>query len=173
MIRRLIAAALLLAFIVTGVLTVHQIAEIERPSPIVLGGLVISAVFNLVQGLDYVRDRLIPSKAARTTAGKAGTVTDYAGNKTKEMRAEETLYVTLSGDGLIDPRLTGRGSNDEAVREFTDIANAVAAYNGRFVLVGAPGAGKSTVLRELMRRRCSLMRPIRNRTRCRSGSTWV
>jgi hypothetical protein len=107
-------------------------------------------VFNtLVQLWDYLRPSHKRSSRPTMPDEKA-----YLEGRLRAFAEEQKAFVALAGDAVIESRFDAYDSaftpekSGERLREYDDIAQAVRDYK-QFVIVGDPGAGKSTSLRQM------------------------
>jgi HEAT repeat protein len=104
----------------------------------------ILGIFGLIEPISIILDRLPGREAPKTNTQGNRTVEDYLNGRLREFGKEEALFVKLAGTTVIAPSYKAES------RTLDDISKAVTMYDGRFVLIGDPGAGKSTTLRRLI-----------------------
>ena len=112
---------------------------------------IIIGLSGIVEVLSIIWDRFIPARKFRSEKpSEGGSIVDYLRGRLREFEKEHQWFVRLAGQAIIETRFTI--NEDEFYLEkksFDDIEEAVELFNGRFVLIGDPGAGKSTSLRFL------------------------
>lgn len=100
----------------------------------------------LIGRLSSIRGRFTPDATTRRKPS-ADAVRDadaYLEGRLRQFAAESALFVELAGDTIIQTTFSSE------THPFEGIQQAVELHQGRFVLIGEPGAGKSTTLRQLM-----------------------
>lgn len=143
LIRRIIAVILMLLFVAA---TVYSIAaNFDDPLLFFAGALL--GMAGLIEPVSIIWDRFIPDPTTRRRKPSADAVRDadaYLAGRLRQFANESQLFVELAGDTTIQTTFSSEA------HQFEDIQEAVELHKGRFVLIGEPGAGKSTTLRQLM-----------------------
>ncbi|MBZ0317427.1 MAG: HEAT repeat domain-containing protein [Anaerolineae bacterium] len=141
--RRIIAGILILLFVAAAIYSAAD--EFDKPIPLMIAAILGIAV--LIEPVSIIWDRFIPDATTRRRKPAANAVRDadaYLEGRLRQFDDESKLFVELAGDTLIQTTFSSEA------HQFEDIQKAVELHKGRFVLIGEPGAGKSTTLRQLM-----------------------
>jgi HEAT repeat protein len=143
-IRNLIFVVLVAAFLAASVVTISSGGENLG----LMAATALLAVMGFPQTYEWLNDRLGPARDLRAKAGQRpsqpGTVEEYLHGRRRAFADEERRFVPLAL--AVQPEYQ---SGEAAPTD--DLEALFAQHGGRFVLVGDPGAGKSTSLRALMR----------------------
>lgn len=144
---------MLLLFAITAVYTVYATIFDPENSSLPLAVAVLG-VLGAIAAIDQLWDRFRPIDIGETDRVPSEEI--YLKRRLQEFQKEEALFVELAGktqillkydkysDAFIHQKRGGR------IREYDDIQQAVLDENHtQFVIVGDPGAGKSTTLRHL------------------------
>ncbi|MBC8099064.1 MAG: HEAT repeat domain-containing protein, partial [Armatimonadetes bacterium] len=111
--------------------------------PIFLLAALIPAAISLIDPALTLADRYLTDPTLRS-GRPTGTVERYFQTWLTEYGREQSLFASTANENSIP-----RQYRDEQQATYTDITEVVEEY-GRFVLIGEPGEGKSTALKNLM-----------------------
>lgn len=150
--RRVVLLLLIILFLIAALVA----ALAPQGSPEWIMGVGISAVFaavGAVAALDQLWDHFRPRKE-KSAVFSTPNETAYLEGRLREFQKEHEQFVALAGNAVIPSRYDAYADAfttdrpGEKIHEYTDIAQAAAEHD-RFVIVGEPGAGKSTSLRHM------------------------
>ncbi len=107
--------------------------------------------------VEFLRDRFVPDKSRdrrpiHISTDPKDRIDGYLSGMLTRFEKEESVFVPLPLETRIQPKYSPVAEK----RDFDSIDQALELYDSRFVLIGAPGAGKSTTLRSLMRQHIRL-----------------
>lgn len=144
--RRAVLWTLFLACAIAVVIT----ALSQTTNLILVIALGIIGIAALIEPASILWDRFGPApelRKQRPAVAAERSIEAYHNGRLEEFRQNrlEELFVPLHGETTIETRY----SSEE--RDLANIEEAMEIYKGRFVLIGQPGAGKSTTLRTLMK----------------------
>ncbi|GIK67653.1 MAG: hypothetical protein BroJett018_54470 [Chloroflexota bacterium] len=141
--RRIIAGIVILLFVAAAIY--NAVDEFDTPIPLMIAAILGIAV--LIEPASIIWDRYGGGLSVHRRKPAADAVRDadaYLEGRLRQFDSESKLFVELAGDTLIQTSFSSEA------HQFEDIQQAVELHKGRFVLIGEPGAGKSTTLRQLM-----------------------
>lgn len=148
--RSILLIVLLLALVAAVLLRVVGWIDNDAAN---LSVAVISALIAVI-AIPEIWDRFRPLDGRRSRKGEPNEA-DYLRGRLEVFQREEELFVRLAGETPIQSRFDSFAAETfnshipgEKVKTYDDIAGVVDDYR-QFILVGDPGAGKSTVLRHI------------------------
>ena len=142
-IRRLLVIVIIILILLS---TVYNTLFNNNNNLNIVAAMIISIV-SIIEGITILWDRLIPLKQSNTEKRyESGSIERYLNGRLKEFEREQNLFVRLAGQARIKTRYTITDNQEQFIE---NIEEALELFNQRFVLIGDPGAGKSTTLRFL------------------------
>ncbi|MBZ0317428.1 MAG: HEAT repeat domain-containing protein [Anaerolineae bacterium] len=143
LLRRMIAGILVLLLVAAAIYRIA--ANLDDPALFLAGPIL--GMAGLLGRFSSIRGRFVaPDQISRRKppADAVRNADAYLEGRLRQFDSESKLFVELAGDTLIQTTFRSKG------HPFEDIQQAIELHKGRFVLIGEPGAGKSTTLRQLM-----------------------
>jgi hypothetical protein len=147
--RKPLILILIVAFVAATI--VNVLSSFSSPSLLLVNAFL--AFISVIQGVQWFRE-FGPERRSRTVEKISANLSveeaerRYLEGRRAAFAAEQQLFVKTALTTSIQPQYSTQAETQK--QTFDDIEQAVKLHHGRFVLIGDPGAGKSTALRHLM-----------------------
>ncbi len=142
-IRYIVFAVVIIVFLIASMITIISGGE---NIPVVIATAVL-VVISFPSTTEWIWDKIGPAQGfgiGDKQPSSFGTVEDYLNGRLRAFADEEKRFIPLA--------LTLKSAYQEGNAKPTDDIDAIFHQNnGRFILIGDPGSGKSTTMRHLMR----------------------
>ncbi len=151
--RRTLWLIVLFAFAIAAIYTVYGFA-FDRDNPLLLVTTAVAGAIGTTAGIDQLWDRY-GAQHKHSERPSAPDEKAYLEGLLRAFAEEQTAFVALAGDAIIESRFDAYTNAfapehpGDRLREYDDIAQAVRDFK-QFVIIGDPGAGKSTTLRQIV-----------------------
>lgn len=146
--------SVVILLIIANVATAYNELTNVDTDPISIMMVVISIVVGFILVVNEIVERIKDNKDSQeyrkeqqVVSNIPGTIEGYLAGLLLKFKKEENYFVKLAGQTEIPSRFVSIEGENHTWR---DLSVAAHVYDGRFMLLGEPGAGKSTALRRLI-----------------------
>jgi HEAT repeat protein len=139
---------------IVGIVSAIFLALSTSANPLFFAASLAITLIGAYQSIALFWDRFVPDKDSTQKKGQPLDVDDYLAGRIEEFSREEKWFVELAGETAIQTRFDlygadfGGEAREKPVETFDDIRLAAQKFD-QFVIIGDPGAGKSTSLRKI------------------------